>query len=297
MTSQDTFASGEARIVDRGYRKYDGPRTGMVGAVRTVVVHSLQRSLGMRRTLWAKVFPTIAVAMAYIPAIVFIGILALFPARQTADLVLPTYGDYYGFVISAIILFTAFVAPEVMCTDRRTGMLGVYLASPLDRSSYWLAKATSIAISLSLVCLGPPLLMLIANLLQSQGPAAQADRVLPTTFHVLVTGVVLTLFFTGITMGVTSLTDRKFVATAGIILLYLISLSVVGSMRAAGSPNGVAAFAPSLLSMELAQRIHGEYSPIMLSVPSATVWLAWAAWTFGGFGLSWYRIKTLPVTR
>ncbi|MFN8016531.1 MAG: hypothetical protein U0P45_00225 [Acidimicrobiales bacterium] len=297
MSAHDTFSGGEARIIDRGYRKYDGPRTGVQGAARTVWLHSLQRALGMRRTIWAKVFPIIAVAMAYVPAIVFIGILALFPKAQTANIQLPTYGDYYGFVISAIMLFTATVAPEVMCTDRRTGMLGAYLSSPLDRGSYFLAKAASIATSLSLVCLGPPLLMLVANILQSQGPAAEADRVLPTTFHVLITGIALTLLFTGITMGVTSLTDRKFVATAAIILLYLVSLSVVGSMRAAGAPTGSAAFAPTMLALEIAQRLHGEYSPIMWGVPSATVWLAWAAWTFGGFGLAWYRLKVLPVTR
>ena len=296
MTSPDTFGSGDARILDRGYRSYDGPRTGRSGAIGAVVRHSVQRALGMRRTIWAKVLPIATIAFAYIPAIVFVGIVALLPRRQTADLLLPSYGDYYGFVISAIMVFVALVAPEVLCTDRRTGMLGVYLSSPLDRDTYLLAKAAAIGAVLSLVCLGPPLLMLIANVLQSTGPDGFGE-VLDTTWRVLATGVVVTLLFTGITMGVTSLTDRKAIAAAAIILLFLVSLVVTGSIEAAGGSGSANVLAPTLLGLELAQRVHGEYSPIMFGVSDLLVWGSWALWTFGGFGLALYRIRTLPVTR
>jgi ABC-2 type transport system permease protein len=287
---------GDAQILDRGYRSYEGVRTGVVGAQRAVVVHSIQRALGMRRTIWAKVLPIATIGFAYVPAIVFVGVVALLPSDQTAALLLPSYGDYYSFVISAIMVFVALVAPEVLCTDRRTGMLGVYLAAPLDRDTYLLAKAASIGAVLSLVCLGPPLLMLVANILQSQGPEGIGE-ILDTTWRVLATGLVLTLFYTGITMGITSLTDRKAVAAAAIILLFLVSLSTTGIIEGVGGPNGVFAFAPTLLSLELAQRVHGEWSPIMTGVPGVTVWAAWAVWTFGGFALARQRLRSLPVTR
>ncbi len=296
MSAPDTFSGAEARIIDRGYRSYDGPRTGVRGAMRAVFLHSVQRALGMRRTIWAKVLPIATIAFAYVPAIVFVGIVALFPSKQAQQVLLPTYGDYYGFVIAAIMVFVALVAPEVLCTDRRTGMLGVYLASPLDRNTYLAAKALSIAAVLSLVCLGPPLLMLIANVLQSTGPDGAAD-IASTAWHVVFAGVTITLLFTGITMGVTSLTDRKAVAAASILLVFLVSLSITASIRHSGGPDGWTALAPTLLSLELAQRIHGEYSPIMYGVPGITVWGAWALWTFGGFALAWQRLHKLPVTR
>lgn len=296
MTAPDTFAGGDAQIIDRGYRKYDGERSGVTGAVKAVITHSIQRALGMRRTIWAKVLPIATIAFAYVPAIVFVGIIALFPKSQTTSIILPTYGDYYGFVISAIMVFVALVAPEVLCTDRRTGMLGVYLASPLDRNTYLLAKAVSIAAVLSLVCLGPPLLMLLANVLQSTGPTGWSD-IATTTWHVLLTGVVLTLLFTGVTMGITSLTDRKFIAMASIILLFFVTIGITGTIEGVGGPRGAAAFAPTLLALEMAQRIHGEYSPIMRGVPDVTVWISWMAWTFGGFAVAWLRLKKLAVTR
>lgn len=293
--SDDVF-TGEARIIDRGYRKYDGPRTGVRGAQQAVVVHSIQRALGMRRTIWAKVLPIATIGFAYVPAIVFVGVVALLPADQVADILLPSYGDYYGFVISAIMVFVALVAPEVLCTDRRTGMLGVYLAAPLDRDTYLAAKAASIALVLSIVCLGPPLLMLVANILQSQGPTGIAD-IADTTWRVLVTGIVITGLFTGITMGITSLTDRKAIAAATIILLFLVSISTTGILEAAGMPDGVFVLAPTFLALELAQRVHGEWSPLMAGVPGVTVWAAWAVWTFGGFALARNRLRALPVTR
>src|SRR3712207_8505042 len=62
----------------------------------------------------------------------------LFRSDDTA--VLPTYHEYYGFITAAIVVFVALVGPEVLCPDRRDGMLGMYLASPLTRDSYLGAK-------------------------------------------------------------------------------------------------------------------------------------------------------------
>ncbi|QXC63095.1 ABC transporter permease [Aquihabitans sp. G128] len=296
MSGPDTFGSGDAQILDRGYRRYDGVRTGQRGAIRSVVVHSVQRALGARRTIWAKVLPAATILIAYVPAIVFVGIVALIPADQIRDVVLPTYADYYTFIIAAIMVFVALVAPEILCTDRRSGMLGVYLASPLDRKTYLLAKGIAVAFVVSLVCLGPPLLMLIANILQSQGPDG-ADDIALTAARVVGTGLVVTALYTGVTMGIASLTDRKAVATAATILLFLVALAITGSITSTGGSLGVRTWSVTLLTVELATRIHGEGGGTMPSVPSATIWLAWAAWTFGGFGLAWYQLRRLPVTR
>ncbi|MGI8756195.1 MAG: ABC transporter permease [Acidimicrobiales bacterium] len=297
MSAPETTDFTEARIIDRGYRSYDGPRTGVRGAITTVIRHSVQRALGLRRTVWAKVLPLAAVLIAYLPAVVFIGVVALFPKqRRSSEFLLPTYGDYYGFIIAAIMVFVALVAPEVLCTDRRSGMLGVYLASPLDRTTYLVAKAAAIASVLSLVCLGPPLLLLVANVLQSQGPEG-LSATLTTLGHVLVAGLALTALFTGLTMGIASFTDRKSVATAAIILVLLVSIAVTGTLEGVGVNRSIYALAPTILTLEMAQRIHHEYSAIMYGVTSATVWGAWAMWTFGGFAIAWIRLQRLPVTR
>ena len=250
----------------------------------------------MRRTIWAKVLPIATIGIAYVPAIVFVGVVALVPSDELEANFLPSYGEYYGFIIAAIMIFVALVAPEVLCTDRRTGMLGVYLSSPLDRDSYLAAKAAAIVGVLSLVCLGPPLLMLIANVLQSTGPDGVGDIAL-TFARVLVAGSVLTLLFTGVTMGVASLTDRKSVASAGIILLFLVSIMVSGILMDATDGDGAGVLSVTVLALDLAARVQGESSSPLEGASSALVWGAWAAWTVGGFALARYRLHRLPVTR
>ena len=64
-------------ILDRGYRRYDGRRTGTSGAVRALVVHSMQRALGLKRPAGQKILPVLAVFIAYVPAIVFVGLSVL----------------------------------------------------------------------------------------------------------------------------------------------------------------------------------------------------------------------------
>ena len=49
--------AGGARILEQGYQRYTGPRSGVGGAIRSVMVHTAQRALGIHRRLGAKVLP------------------------------------------------------------------------------------------------------------------------------------------------------------------------------------------------------------------------------------------------
>ncbi|MEO6988345.1 MAG: ABC transporter permease [Aquihabitans sp.] len=296
MSDQPVTGRGEARILDRGYRRYDGPRRGVGGAISTLTVHSIQRALGLRRSVWAKLLPFGGVLIAFLPAVVFVGVVALIPLDDIGVNFVPDYGDYYGYIIAAIMVFVALVAPEVLCTDRRSGMLGVYLASPLDRDTYLVGKALAIGFVLSLVCIGPTLLLLVANVLQNQGPEGATDIVI-TLLRVVGAGLAVTLLYTSITMGIASLTDRKSVASASIILVFLIMLMVTGILTAEGDFNGINVLSITLLSLDIAQRIHGEQSSVMRDTSTGLVWLAWAIWTVGGFTLARVRLHALAVTR
>ena len=62
------------RIMDRGYRRYDGERLGVEGAMRSVWRYTLQHVLGMHRLSRYKVLPALMIAIAYVPTLVYVGI-------------------------------------------------------------------------------------------------------------------------------------------------------------------------------------------------------------------------------
>ncbi len=211
-----------ARILERGYRAYDGERGGVAAAVRTTAKHSIQRSLGLKRTIWQKILPTLSIGLAYVPAIVFVGITAMAERfRIDADFG-PTYAEYYGFVSAAILVFTAFVAPEILCTDRRSGMLGLYLASPLNRNTYLLAKTLAVLIILSIVTIGPVLLVLIGKTILGRGPDG-FDGWLLTFARVVGGGFAISAVHTSLSLAISSLTSRRAVASAAIVIVLFAS--------------------------------------------------------------------------
>jgi ABC-2 type transport system permease protein len=288
----------DARILDRGYRPYDGPRLGPAGAVRSLARHTAQRVMGLKRPAAAKILPFLSAAIAYVPAIVFVGIAALVPDERLTTEFLPTYGEYYAFVASALVIFTALVAPEALCPDRRTGLFGLYLASPLTRTTYLVAKAGTVLALLLVATLGPPLLMLVANVLQGLGPDSPADVAL-LFGRVVLAGLELGVVYAAVSIGVSSLTDRKALASAGTLLVLVLS-GVVSSVlvEAIGAPDWVLAFNLGPAPTELAQRIHGEPGSVEYAdVATAALVGTWLGWTALGLGVAGWRYRITKVVR
>jgi len=288
----------EAQIYDRGYRKYEGERTGVPGAMRTLVSHSMAHALGLRRSAKYKVIPVLIIVSAYLPAAVFIGMAALIPDGDLEDAFLPTYAGYYGYVIAAIYLLAGFITPELLAPDRRTGMLGVYLASPLNRITYLIGKAIAVLLLLLIVTLGPPMLMLIAFSLENSGPDGFVEW-MKVFGQIFAGSAAMGVIFASIGLAISASTDRVIVATATIMAALPASAiatdvlvneaELTPHLRLANLPN---------LPREIIFRIHGEFglwgAP---DNPTWTVYLAGAAWAVVSLSFVWLRYRRLLVRR
>ncbi|MDH3499531.1 MAG: hypothetical protein OEM97_05375 [Acidimicrobiia bacterium] len=139
----------DAVIVDRGYRHYEGERTGSRGAVAAVVREGYRRVLGLRRKARRKVLPWFLISLALITVAIFIGIHWVASSapigRGEAPELLPRYGEYFDLISVIALLFTALAAAELFVPDRVQGVLNVYFSRPLNTDRYLLGKLIALA--------------------------------------------------------------------------------------------------------------------------------------------------------
>ena len=210
-----------AEIFERGYRSYEGERTGIAGSMRTVLVASMQRALGLRRKFRFKIVPIIAVLLAYVPALIFLGVAWFFGSEFFEEFGLQAdYAGYYGQIGFAIAIFAAFATPELLCSDRRTGMLGLYLAGPMTRPRYLLAKGAAIVLLMMLVTLVPLLFMLAGYSAMGLGPDG-AGAIIKLLARIGASGLLVAIFITLVSMAVSTFTDRTGFAAAGVFMVMI----------------------------------------------------------------------------
>lgn len=284
----------DAHILDRGYRRYVGERSGVGGAIHSVMWHSLRATMGLGRPARHKIFPISAAVIAYLPAVVFAGMAALFDVDLIAEEILPDYWEYYGFVGTAIVLFAGLVAPEVLVADRRNGMLELYLSTPLRRWSYLVAKAYAVGVTLAIVTLGPLLVLLLAYTFEGSGPDGPGEW-LSIFVRMIVSGVAVSGAFTAVSLAAASLTDRRAFASVGVILLMIGSAAVVGGLvDGADMSVRLQVFNFLRIPFAIVPRIYGEVGEEDLKdLSTAFIAAANLAWTALGVGVIWWRYRRL----
>ena len=218
-------ASTTPEIFSRGYRSYDGPRAGIGSAMFAVFIEAVQRALGLRRKFRFKVVPILTILIAYVPPLIFLGIAVVFPAELAGEFV--DYPGFFGLISVSIFLLSAFIVPEVLGSDRRTGMFGITMASPLNRWQYLGAKFGAIIAVMSLVTFLPAVFLLIGYTLLDLGPEGLGG-VIGTLFNIFVSGLILSIFFALFAMAASTLTNRPLFATAGIIMSIIASGVLTG---------------------------------------------------------------------
>lgn len=286
----------DARLFDLGYQSYDGPRERPGWAILTLAEFTARRVLGLGRGARHKVLPAITLAIAFLPALFFVAYAAIVSDVGND---LATYGEYMFIIGSALALFAALIAPEALCPDRRTGMLGLYLSGPIDRTRYLLAKGAGVLAVMLLITLGPLLSMLLAFVLAGLGPSAtEAPEILA---RILAAGITTALLYAALSLAVSSFTSRRAAAAVGVVLLLFVPTSVVrAAIESAGAPNELDLLSSPLVAADLAYRIFAETPEDGGPVAELATWLV-----AGGVGAAvlaaglacWLRYRRLEAFR
>jgi ABC-2 type transport system permease protein len=289
-------AGHEARLFDLGYRPYDGPRRRPATAILTLAIFTARRMLGLGRGGRHKVLPAITLAVAFVPAFVSLTVAAVADSIVESDLI--TYGDYGFFTGSALILFAALLAPEALCPDRRSGLLGLYLAGPLDRTRYVVAKWSAVFAVMLLITTGPLLFVLVSFLVGGYGPSAgEAPELL---LRILASGIVVALLYASLSMAVSSFTTRRAAAAIATVLVLIVPASIVRpAIESGGAPNELDLLSFPLVATDLSYRILGEApddGPVE-ELSTGLVTLGFAAAVAAFLAICWLRYRRLEAVR
>jgi ABC-2 type transport system permease protein len=245
-------------IYDRGYRTYEGPRTGPKGARRAVYREGIRRVLGLGRKARRKIFPWALISVALVAAAVFIGVhWAIGNIEESLREGVPTYGGLFDFYSAISLLFIALAGPQLLAPDRSSGALSVYFSRPLTVDGYLGAKVGAFATVVGAIYVVPQIVLHIGLALISD------DGFLPymgDTMDVLWKVPVTTLAFIGlhgaIVFILASVIDRTGIAAAAFLGLIVAGSGIAAAVGAAGFAGSRWI---SLLSIDQHPRVIRDY--------------------------------------
>ena len=274
--------TASAEIFDRGYRRFDGERAGRGQGVRSVMWHTIRSILGIGRKGRHKVFPIIIGVLAFLPAVAFLALAILIGDLLEGELQ-PEYWELFGLPMLLVVLYATLVAPEAIVRDRRDGMLRLYLSTPLTKPTYLLAKFVAVMATMSIVVAGPVLMFLIGNTIQNLGPDGFGEWI-EVLLKVLLSAFVIVLFMASVSLGASSITDRRAIASVAVLAsLFGASIVINICVEAIGMSRDLLVLDPISVPLETSARIFGNVGPEYRSFEDGTV----ASWKVYGGAAAW----------
>ncbi len=264
--------SGDAEIRDVRYSRYEGERRGPLAGVVSLARWGALRSLGARRGWKAKAVPITLALLAAAPALIVLGVRALFAEQSGIDLsdALP-FSDYQAIIGIVILLFAGITAPELLCPDRRDGTLSLYFSTAVSRREYLTGRILASVVPLLLVTLVPLLVLYGGILVFELHPIAYLQDNWAELPRILAAGILLAVYYGLVSLAVASLTGRRAFAIGG-YLVVLIAPSLVAGLvgEALGNPDWPLLLQFSTLPISFAASLFPD-----TDIPNSTA--AWAA--------------------
>ena len=219
-------------IYDLGYRHYDGARLGRRHAVLSLYFYTLRGAFGLGRRTSSKIIPIAITIIAFIPALIQLGIAAI--ASGVIELIKPE--NYYGYVQVAVALFCAAVAPEIVGRDQRTRTLSLYFSRALQRRDYALAKLAAFTTALLLLTLLPQAVLFFGNMLATNDTTAFLRDNWRQVPRIVIGGLLIASLMASLSLAIACQTPRRSYATVAVIAVFLVTTPLANIfVREAGS--------------------------------------------------------------
>jgi ABC-2 type transport system permease protein len=268
----------EGRVHDVRFHRYDGPRSGRLAALWSMTRWSALRALGAKRGWRAKVIPIALTLIAFFPALIVLGLRALFSSSIETNLatVLP-YSDYADITALVILVFAVVITPELLCPDRRDGTLSLYFATAVSRGDYVVGKVLAAILPLLLVTVLPPAILYAGNVLFATHPLGYVQEHTHDIPRILASGTAVSLYFAFVGLAISSLTGRRAFAVGGYLAFLIVPTIIAGILsNNLENADNLRLFAFAAVPIHMARNLYPD-SPT-IGDPTDTAWaLTWLA--------------------
>lgn len=305
LTTHDERQSHAGTVFDIGYQSYTGTREGRDRSRMAIFTDGVRIALGLGRGPRAKVLPwlfiVVLTAIALIMALVA-GAAERLGGPGTAERAnLPTHGDYYGIAAIILYVFAAVVAPELLCRDRRDGVINLYLVRPVTGSDYVLARWAAFLAVILAACWLPQVILFLGLM---GGAAVPLDYLRENWLDIprfLTSGIVMSAYLTTLAMLAASFTTRRAYAAVFLVGLFVITTPfTTGLASEIGGTAGqwISMFNLANIPVHVNDIVFGEASELTEDAPagelSERVLISWyVAWTLVPAALLWNRYRRL----
>jgi ABC-2 type transport system permease protein len=208
-------------VFDRGYRHYDGPRRGRPQAFRSLIVYSMKRAMGIRKSWTAKVLPFLLYVAVIIPLVAMIAISAIVPEFEFAS-----YSGYLQAIFLTVGIFVATAAPEMICVDRHERTLPLYFSRAIARFDYVGAKVIAMTLLTATLSMVPAAILWLGRQLTADAVGQAMRDNIGDLWRVVFVGMLIALVLSTTGLAISSLTSRKGVAITIIIIGFLVLTTV-----------------------------------------------------------------------
>jgi len=228
VTTEPTAPEGQ--VFDLGYQRFTGEREGLGRAMRAIWRDSYRSALGLGRSLSSKLLPFGLIILALFPAVitmVIAGFVSSF-GGDLADLELEDFTNraYYEFAQIPLLLFAGMLGPEMLCPDRRSGVLVLYFVRPLTPMNYVAARWIGFFTVMLGILMLPQVLVYLTQLVIADNPWTWFSDHLDLMPRAALSAVILAMLQTTVALAIASFTDRRAYAAAAILGFFFLTAAV-----------------------------------------------------------------------
>ena len=136
---------------------------------------------------------------------------------------LPSHDDLIGVIGFLLLIFAAFIGPELICPDRRNRVIHLYFVRPITLLDYLGARWLAFVVLLLAASLLPHITLWLGLLVGVSDSLGHIQNNWTDIPRFVGNSAVFAVFAASLTFAVSSLTDRRMIATLIVISAIMIS--------------------------------------------------------------------------